>query len=201
MRGVRPITKEEAGKALAAFTGRYQTRDRALFLFQFYTGRRISQTLALRIGDVITEQGDVAPSVYFERRTVKKKTAGESIYLHRTLRKALRLWAKELREMGYFHRAHFIFQSGRGKNRPLTRHEAYNIYHRAFRKAGIWGKLGTHSLRKSFASAVYDHFDRDLVKTQHALGHIKIDSTVSYLNSFRNEEFIAAIDSLEEVNA
>jgi len=45
---------------------------------------------------------------------------------------------------------------------------------------------------RTFATRVYDHLNRDLVKTQRALGHKNINSTVSYL-SFRDEEIDAAI--------
>ena len=57
------------------------------------------------------------------------------------------------------------------------------------------GKVGTHSLRKTFADRVYDALDRDLVKTQRALGHRNINSTVHYL-SFQEEEIDAAIAAI-----
>ena len=54
------------------------------------------------------------------------------------------------------------------------------------------GKLGTHSMRKTFADRIYDRLDGDLAKTQKALGHKNINSTVQYL-SFREEEIDEAI--------
>jgi hypothetical protein len=47
-------------------------------------------------------------------------------------------------------------------------------------------------MRKTFANRVYDRLRHDLVKTQRALGHKNINSTVSYL-SFRDEDVDAAI--------
>ena len=47
-------------------------------------------------------------------------------------------------------------------------------------------------MRKTFADRVYEKLNHDLVKTQRALGHRNINSTVSYL-SFREEEIDAAI--------
>ena len=62
----------------------------------------------------------------------------------------------------------------------------------AYESNELTGKLGTHSMRKTFANKVYDALNNDLVKTQRALGHRNINSTVSYL-SFREEEIDQAI--------
>jgi integrase len=56
----------------------------------------------------------------------------------------------------------------------------------------LTGKLGTHVMRKTFANRVYQQLNHDLVKTQRALGHKHINSTVGYL-SFAEEEIDAAI--------
>ena len=47
-------------------------------------------------------------------------------------------------------------------------------------------------MRQTFANRVYHRLDHDLVKTQRALGHKNINSTVSYL-SFAEAEIEAAI--------
>jgi integrase len=47
-------------------------------------------------------------------------------------------------------------------------------------------------MRKTFANRMYDKLNHDLVRTQRALGHTNINSTVQYL-SFREEEIDAAI--------
>ena len=52
--------------------------------------------------------------------------------------------------------------------------------------------LGTHAMRKTFAKRVYEGLHHDLVKTQRAMGHRNVNSTVSYL-SFREADIDAAI--------
>ena len=47
-------------------------------------------------------------------------------------------------------------------------------------------------MRKTFANRVYEALDCDLVKTQMALGHKNVNSTVQYL-SFKEEEIDRAI--------
>jgi site-specific recombinase XerD len=83
-------------------------------------------------------------------------------------------------------------QSFGGKNRPISRIQAWYILTEAYRTNGLTGKLGTHSLRKTFANKVYEKLGHDLLKTQRALGHKNLDSTLAYL-SFREDEIEAAI--------
>jgi integrase len=47
-------------------------------------------------------------------------------------------------------------------------------------------------MRKTFANRVYQKLNHDLVKTQRALGHRNINSTVSYLR-FAEEDIDQAI--------
>jgi site-specific recombinase XerD len=57
------------------------------------------------------------------------------------------------------------------------------------------GKLGTHTMRKTFANNVHERLGRDLVKTQRALGQKNITTTILYL-SFRDDEITQAILAL-----
>lgn len=56
----------------------------------------------------------------------------------------------------------------------------------------LTGKVGTHAMRKTFATRVYHQLNHDLVKTQRAMGHKNINSTVAYL-SFVEDEIDQAI--------
>ena len=101
----------------------------------------------------------------------------------------------QLRTAGYMTDTDFVFQSRKGGNRPISRVQAWRIIRGAAAAHQLTGKVGTHSLRKTFADRVYDALDRDLVKTQRALGHRNINSTVQYL-SFREEDIDAAIAAI-----
>ena len=82
--------------------------------------------------------------------------------------------------------------SAKGDNRPITRIHAYRLFKDACAANGLQGVLATHSLRKTFAHRIYERLGKDLIKTQRALGHRSITSTVQYL-SFREEEIDRAI--------
>ena len=52
MKGCRPLTDEEIDLVLASFFGKYESRDRALFLLGLKSGFRISEILSLKVKDV-----------------------------------------------------------------------------------------------------------------------------------------------------
>jgi excisionase family DNA binding protein len=56
----------------------------------------------------------------------------------------------------------------------------------------LTGKIATHSMRKTFADRVYEKLGRDIFRTQKALGHRNINSTVQYL-SFKEADIDAAV--------
>ena len=177
MIGCKPLTDAEL--AAVTFRGKFATRDRALFILGVKTGLRISELLSLRVGDV-------AERVSVARKNTKGRREGRSVALHPAARTAVASWVAEA-ELGA---EEPLFRSREGG--AITRNAAYKILKGAFSRAGVTGKTGTHSMRKTFAAKLYDALDRDLVKVKAALGHKDINSTVSYL-SFETSEVDAAI--------
>lgn len=194
MRGCRPLTQDEASRVLAEFQGTNVLRNRALFLLGTKSGFRISELLSLRLGDIL-QHGQIVDRVSVARRYMKKQREGRTILLHPEAKLALWAWIPVLRDRGYMTAESFVFQSMAGGNRPISRITAYRILIRAFRNNRLTGKLGTHSMRKTFATHVYEKLGWDLLKTQRALGHKDIRSTVSYL-TFREEDVDEAILSI-----
>jgi len=194
MKGCRPLTQDETDLVARSFTGVFGARDKALFLLGVKTGLRISEILSIRLGDVI-QAGRMVERVTIQRRNMKKKLEGRTIILHPDLRAALSAWIAELHAAGYMGAETFVFQSRKGGNRPISRVQAYRILQEAYDANEMTGTLGTHSMRKTFADRVYEKLGHDLFKTQKALGHRNINSTVQYL-SFKEEEIDAAILSI-----
>lgn len=195
MKGCRPLTEEEVQATLRAFRGPQAARDRALFLLGVRSGFRISELLSLRLCDVCP-RGRVAERISVARRHMKKKVEGRSVLLHPEARAALEEWIRELERRGQGGGEGFVFRSRKsgtgGSSGALSRVQAFRLLQGAFERAGIEGSVATHSMRKTFANRVYERLGRDLLKTQKALGHKNINSTVSYL-SFRQEEIDEAI--------
>jgi len=194
MRGCRPLNDDEVYDVSRSFWGEHARRDKALFLLGVKSGFRISELLSLRLRDVL-QAGRLVERVSVARRNMKKKLEGRTVLLHPEARAALAAWLEELGQYAELIGDTFVFQSRKGGNRPISRVQAYRILHEACDACELTGKLGTHSMRKTFANKVYDALDNDLVKTQRALGHRNVNSTVQYL-SFREEEIDEAILSM-----
>jgi integrase len=191
MKGCRPLSDDEVELLQCSFGGTYGSRDRALFLLGVKSGFRISELLSLRVGDVY-QHGRVVDRVTVHRRHMKKKLEGRTVPLHPEAKAALATWLMRMHQAPGTTPQTYVFQSRKGANRPIGKIQAWKILHEAVTTNELTGNLGTHCMRKTFANRVYQRLNHDLVKTQHALGHKNINSTVSYL-SFAEEEIDAAI--------
>ena len=142
----------------------------------------------------VYQHGWMGDFLYVERKHMKKKLEGRAIPLHQDAKVALSVWIKELENAGKADPSSPLFKSRKGQ-RAITRVQAFRVLTAVYEANGLMGKLGTHSMRKTFADRIYDRLGRDLIKVQRALGHRCINSTVSYL-SFREEEITEAILSI-----
>lgn len=206
MAGRRPFNDNELPRMLAAMIGRYRLRDRLMLIMGVRTGFRISELLSLTIGDVVAG-GELVDVVTVGRRHMKggkkkvaakgeklkqSKTSSRSVPLHADVKAALRPWLAALRRLGYMQVTDCLFQSRAGHNKAITVQRAIQIYLAAAARAGIYGAIGTHSARKTFAARMHRAFGGDLRKIQVAMGHIRIDSTAQYI-TFTASEIAEAI--------
>jgi len=179
MAACRPFTDEEVPLMRATFDS---LRDETLFVVGNTTGFRLSELLSIKVCDVM-QFGVVVDALSVARRYMKKKIAGRTVRLHP---EAKRLIAKLIVELE-LKPHHYLFKSRNGANRPLSRFRAWAILKQAAAKIKLLGKIAGHSMRKRFAEKVHAKLGRDLRKTQVALGHKNINSTVSYLDVDRAE--------------
>lgn len=193
MRGMRALTEEEVSKVSANLLGAAKTRDFALFILGIKSGFRISEILSLTIKDVF-QNGQIQDRIYVQRRNMKCKNEGRCVVVHPDAKAALRVWVNELLQSGASEST-YVFKSQKGKNKPITRIHAWNILTTVYEASGLTGALGTHSLRKTFADRVYEKLGHDLLKTQRALAHRDIKSTISYL-AFKQQDVDEAILSI-----
>ena len=212
MSGMRALTNKEFKQIVASLCGVNKVRDSAWIILQRYTGFRISEVLSLKRKDVCTSQvrgslssgvsqrknavdhkkntgqktvtdPSIFPEISVQRKNMKKKTQGRTVILHERAREALRLLVRWLDKRGFLRPSDYLFQSYRNINEAMRRDQAYKIINRAGRSCGLSGKIGTHSLRKTFALTMYKALNNDLIQTQRALGHVKVDSTAHYLEA------------------
>jgi site-specific recombinase XerD len=190
MKGCRSFTDHEADQIMKSFTGIYAARDRAVFAVGRYTGERISAILHLKVGDVV-QAGRIADAVTYRRASRKGKTEGRTVKLHAEAKAALAAWINTLAKDTVLTADDYVFPSRKGRG-PLGRVQYHRILKGIVETNELTGKIATHSMRKTFADRVYEKLGRDIFRTQKALGHRNINSTVQYL-SFKEADIDAAV--------
>lgn len=180
MKGARPLTDDEITLILdKGFTGRYSLRNTVLFLLRVKTGLRISEALSIKVVDVL-DGDNIADRVYIHRKNTKGKVEGRSIVLHPQVKAQLNIFLSSLPSS-----QEYLFESRKGGQ--LDKRSAWRLDQEACRRVGIDPlRISTHSTRKTFAEKVHDKLG-DIVKTQKALGHKDINSTVQYLHTDEKE--------------
>jgi integrase len=196
LKGCRSLSDQEQAQILKSFVGLYARRDRALFLLGRYTGGRISQLLFLKIGHVY-RGGQITDVIYFPRASRKGKREGQAIPLHPKAKEGLRLWLDDLRRWDLLDPRLPLFLSRNhtadGLPKAVSRAHVYRIRQQVYRSLGLTGKLGTHSMRKSFARQVYEKSGHNLLACQKALGHRDIATTVKYLDCLDEQVYQAIL--------
>jgi site-specific recombinase XerD len=187
LKGTRPLTTDEIIAVSEQFelfslrkrNGTFEVRNRSLFMLGVSVGGRISELLALKIGDV-WQNGQPVADLLFEKDVVKGKETARMIPVNGDGQKAIQ-------ELTEWHSERFgdlspqrpLFPS-RKFGDSLSRSQAHRILEVAFQKAGLNGKLATHSLRKTFAQRIYDA-SGDIFLVKEMLGHKSVETTKQYL--------------------
>jgi integrase len=191
--GCRPLTPDEiaALDAPGVFAGRYSRRDRALFTLGRYSGFRVRELLSLRVKDLMHPGGRFVERIHVERRNIKRKRQGRQIPFHPAARLAVRDWIKELFAAGHVGRNVCVFRSQKGRDEAMSVSQAWRVINRVFVRAGLDGKVATHSMRKTFAMGIYnkaqerqsagEHID-PIRCAMHGLGHKSVATTERYLD-------------------
>lgn len=180
MKGCRAFSDPE----IEAMIEELGTRDVAMLLIGLHTGFRISEILSLKVRDVLDRHGHIADRVEVARRHMKGKRQSRSVILHPRAAMAIGWQLEDLRDDRRARPHHFIFRSyhaGGLDNKPITRRQAWRILREAADRLGLGGRIGTHSMRKTFAARFYKASGGDLIATQAALDHESVDSTARYL--------------------
>ena len=181
MKGTRPLSDTEIVRVSESFDGRYEIRNRGLFLLGISTGGRISELLGLKIGDVY-QQGRAVSDLLFDKSIVKGGEMSRAVYVNSDGRGAIdKLIGWHKSAFASTGAGRFLFPSRKGGGvAAMRRQTAHDILKSAFSSAGLNGKLATHSMRKSYAQRLY-HRTGDIFTVSAVLGHKSIATTQAYL--------------------
>lgn len=198
MKGTRPLTNAEIRKVRDAFEGTFAQRNRGLFMLGVSIGGRVSELLALTVGDV-WQNGQPVSDLQFDKNIVKGKETARTIPVNSDGRCAidsLIAWHREHFKDGLFDdvdRERALFPSQKGF--ALNRQAVHKILEKAFVAAGLNGKLATHTLRKTFAQRLYQQCN-DIYMVKELLGHKNIATTQAYIGV----NYVTAQDAVEAMS-
>ena len=184
MKGTRPLTNAEIRLVRDSFEGIYKIRNASLFMLGVSIGGRVSELLALKVSDVWQNEQPVT-DFQFDRSIVKGKETSRTIPVNsdgRTAIDALIRWHKNY--FGSVDADTSLFPGRKngttGKIVSVKRQAIHRILKSAFEKAGLNGKLATHTLRKTFAQRLYQKCN-DIYMVKEMLGHKSVATTQAYI--------------------
>ncbi len=203
MIGCRPLEPEEISNIIEYFDNQEELdqdkrlhlaqRNKTIFLMGLYTGFRISELLSLKIKDVFSFN-KISDYCSLQKKNTKKKVAGRITKLNDKAKTILQNYFEYYR-LDLKDPDDALFFSSRD-GRKLCSRRFQDVLAQCFHNLELNGKLGTHSLRKTFAKRVYDGVDGSLLELKQALGHSNIDSTAKYV-AFNNEKLNDVVNALD----
>ena len=172
MNTVQPIRDREKIEGIKRILRATSIRDELLFTLGINTGLRISDILALKVGDVWRKKKVVDRLEIRESKTRKVRLI---VLSAKTCRLIQRYFAKE-RPKATCSEPLFLSQKGGS----ISRQHAYYVLNKAARYVGITERIGTHSLRKTFGYFAYKT-GTDLAMIQKLLNHSSQAETLRYI--------------------
>ncbi|MBA7529510.1 Tyrosine recombinase XerD [subsurface metagenome] len=150
-------------------------RDFLLYTLLINTGLRISDGLALKVGDIKDHKGNLKDSLYILEQKTKKR---RNIPLNQQAKEALSYY---LKKTGIYDLDRYLFINEKsGDNKSITRVRAWQLINKWCRDVGLDCKVGGHTLRKTFAY----HLRKQGVSIERIsdlLGHKSIRVTFAYI--------------------
>lgn len=179
----RALSEKEMVAVCLALKGR---RNRAMFMFGCYTGFRINEILSAKLGDVINPDGLADEISLLETKTGKRR----AVLITEQLRVLLAPWIDEMKKRGFVTKTVPLFCKSNGQK--MSYEQARLILKAAYFRARVYGRVSTHTMRKTFGHEVFKAFkllaqggyEGSIIKqVQNLMGHADAASTMHYLPS------------------
>lgn len=157
---VHAIKKEDE----AAFMAALPSRDMQLIYM-------LGKKTGLRVGDLLKLKKDI---LHTTRPYIKQEKTGKlkRIYLNKNILSELKLKSR-------WSNSDYIFENPNTK-KPYTRSGVYKAFRAAAEAAGIEYRVGSHSMRKTYACTALER-TKNLQAVKHRLQHDNINDTIGYV--------------------
>lgn len=187
MNSVEPIRKMQDIYDIADYLKLHSERNYLLFMFGIYTGLRISDILKFRVRDIRDSKGKIKEYIYLREEKTNKE---RRMKIHPDLKYIFNSYIKDKADYEY------LILSSKGKNKPISRQQAYRILNDAAKKFGL-DSIGCHTLRKTFGYQLYQK-TKDGITIKEMLNHSDISTTLRYIgvNQDRKDKIIEEVSYL-----
>lgn len=184
MEFVDPIKDIEKINAIKENLKKQSSRDLLLFVFGINTGIRVHDLLSLKVSD-IWNGTEIKEFLYLYD---DKKNEYKVHYINSQVKAALQNYLATFD----FTEEDYLFKSKKN-NLPISRQQAYRIINQAAKDVGIQGKIGMHTLRKTFGYHAYRKgiAISILMSIYHHQTHAE---TLRYIGIDKDEEKLIKVD-------
>lgn len=184
MEYVEPIRDIESINKMKKVLANQSQRNLLLFVLGINTGIRVSDLLQLKVRDVWDREG-IKEFLYLKDKNTEEMKA---YYLNTNVQKEL---AKYLQQI-HLQEDDYLFKSKKD-NEPITRQQAYRIINHAAKEVGIEGKIGMHTLRKTFG---YHAYRKGIAISllMEIYNHHSPSETLKYIGIDQNDKRFVKID-------
>ncbi|MBT2758438.1 tyrosine-type recombinase/integrase [Mesobacillus foraminis] len=184
MEYVDPIKDIDKIMEMKKLLRKQSQRDLLLFVLGINTGIRVSDLLSLKVEDV-WDGIDFKEFLYINDT---KHDEVKAFYLNKSVRTELNNYFLQTDFKG----CDYLFKSKKN-DQPITRQQAYRIIHNAAMEVGVTGKIGTHTLRKTFGYHAYRKgIAISILKSIY--NHTTPTETLRYLGIDRNDKHLVKVD-------
>ncbi|MFA6807955.1 MAG: site-specific integrase [Eubacteriales bacterium] len=176
MEFVQPIRDRKKIESIKKVLKSLNNRDYLLFVMGINSGLRIGDLLRLNISDVVDENRKIK-----DRISIREQKTGKSknFPISNNVKKILNDYTQNMAMNDP------LFPSRKGV-KAITRQQAYRILNDVARTVGITDKIGTHTLRKTFAyHALKSGYD--VIQLQKLFGHSAPSITMHYAGIEQDE--------------
>lgn len=171
MNTVEPIKNKKSLKQIEnILNNKKSKRDLLIFVLGINTGLRISDILALNVGDVKNKE--------FIRLIEQKTGKIKQFPLNNKVKGLIKIFTKKRKHYEPLFRTKF-------RNR-MERTSAYRMIKNICKKAGVKSYIGTHTLRKTFGYHHYKKF-KDVAILQKIFNHSSQEITLRYIGVEQDE--------------
>ncbi len=176
MEQVEPIRDHRKVAAIRnILRGQDHPRDYLLFVMGINTALRIGDLLALKVGDLLDERGDIWKFIHIREQKTGK---GRRIKLNQAVQDALKLYFAKVPSTNPDAPLFASYRSGRS----LDRMQTWRLVNGWCRAVGFTQeRYGTHTLRKTWGYMARKHHGVPIELIQAKLGHATPAVTRRYI--------------------